>query len=174
MNIDSLKFKNARYLNSSRNLIYVEIEDPAGNTSKLTIRAPKDNQLGVDKYFDKVVEIFTLEKLSEDFKVVEKEAQKNRLYQEQKVRSEKQRAKLNALLEKKAEAFESKLIEILDNRNLRTAIRKADTQKNIDLLLTAALIHAVKDNNLDLQQTIELINGMLDLNNTTQEEITNI
>lgn len=166
MNLDNLKFKNARYLNSSRNLIYVEIEDPAGNTSKLTIKAPKDNQLGVDKYFDKVVEIFTLEKLSDDFKIVEREAAKNRLYQEQKTRSEKQRNKLNALLEKKAEAFESKLIEVLDNRSLRTAIRKAESQKNIDLLLAAALIHTIKDHNLDLDKTIDLINGIFE----TEEE----
>lgn len=173
MNIDELKFKNARYLNSSRNLIYVEIEDPAGNVSKLTIRAPKDNQPGVDKYFDKVVEVFTLEKLSDDFKIVEQEAAKNRLYQEQKVRSEKQRSRLNALLEKKAEAFESKLIEILDNRALRTAIRRADTQKNIDLLMAAALIHAIKDNNLDLNQTIDLISGTLTLDTPTNSDTAN-
>ena len=157
MNVNNITIKTARYQNSSRTLIYTELVDESGNVSTMTINAPPDNQLGVNPLFDKIVQDITLEKMSNDFKEVELQAHRRKQYEIQRKKSEEERRKMTALLEKKAEAFESPIVEALNNRTLRTAIRKAKNDYEINQMIVAALVVHVIENKLSLDESLQLI-----------------
>ena len=157
--IDTTKIKRARYMNSSRTLIYVELETEDGTLSKLQFQAPPNNQLGVNPLFDRVVNEIGLEKMSSDFREVELQAHKRNQFEAQKRQSQFERQKMTALLEKKAQAFENPIVEALDSRLLRTSIRKAQSEQQIQSLIIAALVTFVVDNKLNLEDTIKLVNG---------------
>lgn len=154
-----IQIKTARYLNSSRNLIYAEVIGADGNVSKMTFQAPPNNELGVNPVFDKIAQEITLEKMSNDFKLVEQASGRRRLYAAQKQQSDMERAKMTALLEKKAQAFENPIVEMINSRVLRTAIRKAKSEQQINSYVTAALITFIVDNKLSLEDTIEMLSG---------------
>lgn len=157
--INNITIKSARYQNSSRTLIFAEVVGEDGNVSTMTFQAPPNNQLGVNPIFDKVVEQITLEKMSADFKQVELQAHRKRQYASQKQQSDIERAKMTALLEKKAQAFENPIVEMINSRSLRTAIRKAKNEQLINSYITAALVTYIVDNKLNLEDTISLISG---------------
>jgi hypothetical protein len=66
---------------------------------------------------------------------------------------------MTALLEKKAQAFENPIVELINSRSLRTAIRKAKNEQLINSYITAALITYIVDNKLNLEDTISLLSG---------------
>lgn len=154
-----MKIKSARYMNSSRTMIYAEVESEDGSVSTLNIQAPANNEIGVNPVFDKIVEQFTLEKLSEDFKQVELQHHRRKQYETQKIQSEAERKKMTILLEKKAQAFESPIVEAVNSRVLRTSIRKAKTEQQINQIILAALVSYVVENKLSIEDSIALVNG---------------
>lgn len=159
MIIETAKIKRARYLNSSRTLIYTEIEAEDGTVSKLTFQAPLGNELGVNPLFDKIAKEVTLEKMSEDFRKVELDIHRRKQYEKQRYQSALERKKMSELLEKKAQAFENPIVENLNSRVLRTAIRKAKNEQQIQSLIIAGLVNYIVDNKLKLEDTIAMING---------------
>lgn len=154
-----MKIKLARYMNSSRTLIYAEVESEDGSISKLNIQAPANNELGINPVFDKIVEQITLKKLDEDFKQIELQHHRKKQFETQKLQSEAERKKMTILLEKKAEAFESPVVEAIDSRVLRTSIRKAKNEQQINQIILAALVSHIVENKLSMENSIALVNG---------------
>lgn len=158
MSIENLKIINARYCNSSRTLIYAEAQDPSGEIKKLNINAPANNQRGIDPLFDKIADTIGLQKMSDEFKKVEQAHFNKQQYIKQKEQSELERKKMLALLEKKAETFENPIVEKINNRTIRTAIRKAKNEQQLNYIVVAALISMFKENN-SLEEVISAITG---------------
>ena len=156
----TIKRESARFINSSRTKMEVVELKEDGTTERKQVEVPAERARGVDPYFDAILDQFDIEKLSEDFKEVERKAAERRRYEDERKRAEEQRRRINALFEFKAASFNLPFVEEFEHAKLRTRIRKAKSKQEIDNMVILGMVYTVlKNQDLSFEELLTKLFG---------------
>ena len=80
--ISMMEIKTARFLNSSKTLMEIElVRSKTGKPKLVTINVPENREKGKDPYFDMVLEKFNIDQLDAEFNEMANTVHKKREWQ---------------------------------------------------------------------------------------------
>lgn len=155
--ISMMEIKTARFLNSSKTLMEIElVRSKTGKPKLVTINVPENREKGKDPYFDMVLEKFNIDQLDAEFNEMANTVHKKREWQAARQKTEQKGEMLNTLFKKKVEFLNSKILGN-SNADQRRAIRKANTFEKYQMIQTEIVKQYADENNISFFEAVMLI-----------------
>lgn len=152
-----IEIKKARFMNSSKTLMEVEVErSKTGKSRLVTLNVPDKFEKGKDAYFDKVLEKFDIDELSTNFDNAVEAQNKKQQWKAARDETEAKGRMLNQLFKKKVEFLNSKILEN-STADQRRAIRKANTFEKYQMIQTEIVRLYAEENNVSFYDAVMLI-----------------
>ena len=152
------KLLRPRLLNPSLMECSVVLKD--GTTSKISFQIPADEKIGVNEYFDYIVNNYHLEEIKATYDS-ELKAHRDRQRQQKLAEQRKKEAKdLAELFDVKAHLFDMPFVKE-SSQDMRSAIRRAPDKTTLNVIVSHAFEKYLCDKNMNCNDYLDYLDELL-------------
>jgi hypothetical protein len=148
--------KNPVFVDAKMSTIRMTLQNENGTTSIAEFVVPKNKELGVNKFWDRIVSEFNVKKMEQNFKNNVKKAQEIEKYKQDKRLAARENEILKILFAKKVEALKLPFVANGPEENKRL-IRKSPDLFTLHFVLYKLSEEYMQKNSLSLLEFIEQI-----------------
>lgn len=125
-----------------------ELVKEDGSTERLSFSIPHEDKVGVNEYFDYIVENYHLEEIRAQYESELKIHRDNQRREKEHEQRKKEAVELKQLFDTKAQMFELPFIKEA-SQDIRSALRRAPNQTTLNLIAYVAFEKYLEDKNMD-------------------------
>ena len=125
-----------------------ELVNEDGSTEKISFSIPDEDKVGVNEYFDYIVENYHLEEIRAQYESELKIHRDNQRREKEHEQRKKEAVELKQLFDTKAQMFELPFIKEA-SQDIRSALRRAPNQITLNLIAYVAFEKYLEDKKMD-------------------------
>lgn len=173
--------KEPRFVDLQKTRMAFKIQKEDGSLLSAELKVPPNQQRGVNKYWDHILDNFDVESLRQQRNMEELRERKLKDFNQKKRRAAEENENLKRLFNVKMKVFELSFIKN-SSEDVKSAVRRAPDEQFLNFIIFNEMRNYMENNNMsyvdyldyldDLQDELEALKNKKDTNLTTSDEKT--
>lgn len=153
--------KDPFFVDLEKTTVRMKLVNDNGVESIAEFKVPEDQALGVNPYWDRIVEEFDVEKMREDRNILEKKMRQEQDFRRKKDKAAVENEKLRKLFDAKMECFSLPFIANASDED-KAVVRRAPDLVLLNMIVTKLADKYMNENNMSYIELFDMIDDMQD------------
>lgn len=156
------KILDPEYVDLEKTRVRFKLIQESGIESIAELTVPNNKKRGVNKYWDRIMDEFDIEKMRQKRNALESEKIKHSRHKEEKKKTEDKVLSLRLLFNKKTKVLEIPFIRDSDSET-KSAIRRAPSIEILDFIVAELTKKFISENNMSFNDYLDYLDDLEEL-----------